>query len=430
MIDFNNFEWKLYIYIYKDLHFIKTKEEAWNHYLYNGKNENRIIYSIEKDFDWQFYVNKYSDLIHIKTYEEALMHWHTYGKNEYRSFYNENNINHYIAKYLNDNNYNGCLAFYDTWPEINNAEKECLMRFENACKEINILCLIINNDGIVLNNNFNNKININNIDKKYINAVISLHWGSPKNTIHYTICFLWNPIEFYDKDSINILLNYDAYVSCYSPILDKFVNLLTDKKIIGYVNHSLSSPILNYDFTSFKCFYIGINWELCSNKPTRYSKLLKLLDSNNLINIYGPKKFLGINIWEGYKSYSGEINFDGISIIHEINKSGICLVLSSESHKNSHICSNRLFEGLAAGVPLICDNNPFIKKYFSDNVFYIDGVDEELSYNQIINHIDFIKNNRNIVTNKILECRKIFLDKFLLTKQLNELINNISKEKY
>lgn len=222
-------------------------------------------------------------------------------------------------------------------------------------------------------------------------------------------------------------MNYDAYVSCYSPILDKFVNLLKDKEIIGYVNHSLYTPILNYNFTSFKCFYIGINWELCSNKPTRYSKLLKLLDSHNLINIYGPKIFLNINIWKGYNSYSSEINFDITSIIHEINKSGICLVLSSESHKNSQIFSNRLFEGLAAGVPLICDDNSFIRKIFNNNVFYIDGVDEELSYNQIINHIYFIKNNQDIVKNKIENCRKIFLDKFLLSKQLNDLFNKIPK---
>jgi glycosyltransferase involved in cell wall biosynthesis len=426
MVNLNNFDWKLYLYMNSDINFIKTKEDAYDHYQKYGKNENRIVYSIINDFDWNFYVNSYTDLKHIKSYEEALLHFNIHGKNENRLFYNNYNLNKYIEKKTNIYSYRGCLAFYDTWPDINNAEKECLIRFEYACKENNILYLLINNDGMIKNNNLYG-ININNIEKKYINAIISLHWDSPKNSDHYTINFLWNPIEFYDKNNIQKILDYDAYVSCYSPIMDKFIELYSDKKIIGYVNHSLCTPILNYDFTSFKCFYVGINWELCTNKATRYSRLLKLLDSNNLINIYGPKNFLGINIWEGYTSYSGEINFDGTSIIHEINKSGICLVLSSESHKNSQICSNRLFEGLAAGVPLICDNNPFIRKIFNNNVFYIDGIDEELSYHQIIDHINFIKNNIDIVKNKIEECRKIFLDKFLLSKQLNELFNNIPK---
>lgn len=426
MIDFNNFDWKLYIYMNRDINYIKNKEDAYVHYEKYGKLKNKIAYPIKKDFDWNFYVNTYDDLKNIKNYEEAYLHFNKHGKNENRLFYNKYNLNKYIEEKINIKNYRGCLAFYDTWPDINNAEKECLLRFKYACNENNILYLLINNNGIIINNDLYG-ININNIEKKYINSIISLHWDSPKSTDHYTIHFLWNPLDFYDKNNIKNILNYDAYVSCYSPIMDKFIELYSDKKIIGYVNHSLCTPILNYDFTSFKCFYIGINWELCTNKQTRYSTLLKLLDSNNLINIYGPKIFLGINIWEGYNSYSGEINFDGTSIIHEINKSGICLVLSSEAHKNSQICSNRLFEGLAAGVPLICDNNPFIKKTFNNNVFYIDGVDEKLSYFQIIEHINFIKNNKDIVKNKIENCRKIFLDKFLLSKQLNELFNNIPK---
>jgi hypothetical protein len=423
-MDLNNIDWKLYMFMHKDIYFINTEKDAYYHYEKHGKYENRLVYNKYPDFNWEFYISTYDDLKSIKTYEEAILHWHIYGKDENRLFYNNHNLNKYIEDILNNNNYKGCLAFYDTWPNINNAEKECLMRFEYACKENNIFYLLINNNGVIINTTLYG-ININNIEKKYINAIISLHWESLKNTDHYTIYFLWNPIDFYDKESIKKILNFDAYVSCGSPIVDKVIELISDKKIIGFVNHSLCTPILDYDFNSFKCFYIGINWELCSNKATRYSKLLKLLDSNNLINIYGPKEFLGINIWKGYKSYAGEINFDGTSIIHEINKSGICLVLSSESHKNSQICSNRLFEGLAAGVPLICDNNPFIKKIFNNNVFYVDGVDEELSYNQIVNHINFIKKNREVVKNKIKECRRIFLDKFLLSKQLNELLNNI-----
>jgi hypothetical protein len=334
------------------------------------------------------------------------------------------------SEYFKNLNKNATFVFYDSWPNFNNAERELLKRIEYSCALSNIEFITISNNGIInLSHHPLYNKNVNDIDTKYIDAIISLHWESPKNTDFFTVYFLWNPIEYYDQTNIERLKNFDTYVSCCSPSVDKITKLITNKNIIANVNHSLSEPLLEYDHKNFKCFYIGINWELCSNKPTRYSKLLKSLDRENLINIYGPRRFLGINVWEGYNNYVDEINFDGISIIHEISKSGICLVLSSEEHKNSQICSNRLFEGLAANVPLICDDNLFIKRNFKDNVFYIDTFDEDLAFEQIKKHIEFIKSNPDIIKTKLENCRNIFLEKYVLDKQLNILIDKIREEK-
>jgi len=425
MVSFENFDWELYKNYY-NIDNINDRLSAWKNWINYGIVLDRKIYTtIDSKFRIDAIINRFESInLRYKNKNEFII---DYNKSRGNITINSDIIN----DYFNNHPFKKCLVFYHSWPTINNGEAECLKRLQNACNKIDINFIIIDNNGTIINvNHLLYGLNIMNIDKKYIDAIISLHWESPKNTDFFTVYFLWNPIEYYDSVSIDRLKNYDAYVSCYSSSIDKITKLITNNKnIIANVNHSLSEPLLEHDQKDYKCFYIGINWELCTKKPTRYSTLLKALDQIDLINIYGPRRFLGINIWEGYKNYIDEIPFDGVSIIYEIAKSGICLVLSSEEHKNSQICSSRLFEGLAANVPLICDDNLFIKRNFKDNVFYIDTFDENLAFNQIKTHIDFIKSNPDIVKKKLENCRNIFLEKFLLDKQLNILIDKIREEK-
>lgn len=333
-----------------------------------------------------------------------------------------------IEDYFNKSTYSYHIIFYDTWPTINNAEKELLKRFQFACNKINSDFITCTNEGIINNNHPLKNIKITNIDKKYINCVISMHYSSPKNSNHLTLMTLWNPIDFH-KTNIDIsnTINSDGFISCYSDIVDNFFMNKCNKKVIGYINHTLSEPILDYSFGVYKCFYVGINWEKVNTLIPERKKilnLLKKLEYADLVQIYGPKKMLNVDVWEGYKSYIGEIPFDGVSTIYEINKAGICLVLSSVSHIKSEICSNRLFEGLAAGVPIIADQNPFIKRWFSDNILYI-NTDDEDCFEQLQNHIIYIKENKNIMLKKMENCREIFQSNFLLDKQLKTLIDSL-----
>jgi hypothetical protein len=97
------FDWEQYLKNYDDLRNkgIKTKEEAWSHWFYTGKNEGRSYKDInfeqtikenEKEnietFDWEQYLKNYDDLRNagIKTKEEAWSHWFYTGKNEGRSY--------------------------------------------------------------------------------------------------------------------------------------------------------------------------------------------------------------------------------------------------------------------------------------------------------------------------------------------------------
>ena len=78
-----------------------------------------------------------------------------------------------------------------------------------------------------------------------------------------------------------------------------------------------------------KCFYVGINWDLITNSKGRYTDLLKLLDNENLVNIYGPKIIHNINVWSNYKNYIDEIKFNGTAVITEIKKSKSIVPLES-----------------------------------------------------------------------------------------------------
>jgi len=331
------------------------------------------------------------------------------------------------------------IGLYNTWPDVNNAEKEVIFRIINSCNLISVGVIVISNNGTItgMSNIKDDKfkglqnMNLNAIPKKYISFVLSLHYDSPKTTHHVTLHALWNPINFMnDPQHIQNFKTFDGYLSCYSKPIDDFKNSITNKPIIGYLNHTMST--LQDISTTFNdesiCFYVGVNWERVNPTVESFRKnvlnLLKNLEVHNLASIYGPTKFLNVNVWKGFPSYKGEIPFDGVSVIHEIKKCGICLVLSSVSHIQCEIASNRLFEGLAAGVPLICDNNLFIHKWFGNNVFYIDTNDPNC-HEQVKEHVDFIKNNSDIVIEKLKRCREIFLTNFLLHEQIRSIVNKL-----
>jgi len=344
-----------------------------------------------------------------------------------------------IEKYFKNSKFKTHIGVYDTWPTINNAEKEILFRMLHACNIISVGVIVIKNDGTITgfsnisDNNFTllKKLNLNQVPKKYIKFVLSMHYASPKTTHHMTLHALWNPTNFMNEHDVHNLKSFDGYLSCQSQLIDNFKNSITNKPIIGILNHTLSFPLYDVlcDFNNLKCFYVGINWEKLNttHQPFRQNvlNLLKKLEPFAIVSIYGPRLFSNVNVWEGFTSYKDEIPFDGISTINEIKKCGACLVLSSSSHIKFGIASNRLFEGLAAGVPLICDNNPFIKNWFGDNVFYID-INDENCYKQVIECIEFIKNNKEIVIEMLKQCRHIFLTNFLMHEQLQKILNVIS----
>ena len=356
--------------------------------------------------------------------------------------HNEIMKNKFIMKkvngYFNNSLFLHTLVLIDSFPELKNAESELLLRISIYCKEYNIDFIKINNTGIVLPGHLLTGINIDNFPVNNKITVIGLHHDSKKISNHTSILTLWNPVPFMVPCFKNII-GFDGYLSAYSPIIDQFIHSVTIQDNI-YGNLSTSLPIsimspINKPNPNLKLFYIGTNWQN-TDRDTNFQKdtrgsvinLLNKLDNMNIVNIFGPRNFGNIIPWKGFKSYKGEIQFDGISVIEKIRECGICLVLSTQQHIRNEICSMRIFEGIAAGVPIICDKNPFFEKWFGNNVLYLEGNTPEEQSLSIQQHIEYIKSNENIVYEKIKKCREIFYQYFSFDIQFANIINNIRGE--
>lgn len=327
----------------------------------------------------------------------------------------------------------GRFAVVKLWPGVNAAEDENIARMKNTARDLGIKCVEITPDGILIGSN-NERIT-----KKNCDFVIHLHFETPKAYDVFSFVALWNPLQFYhdwgyEKFSKH-LLSHDDFLTCNSPWADDHVLRL----IINDLNHlapkftffhSLSTPIHSPDQSENKIFYAGINWEKLGKGKSRHQELLDLLDKDGTLKIYGPKIFQGVDVWEGYKSYVSEIPFDGVSMVNEISKCGIALVLSSAAHKESQLMSNRLFESLAAGAAIICDENPFAKKHLGDTIFYFDARDPiDQQHKDILKHISWIKQNPEETMQKVKKAQSIFLNTFSLDKSIASLYDGLQQRK-
>ena len=74
---------------------------------------------------------------------------------------------------------------------------------------------------------------------------------------------------------------------------------------------------------------------------------------------------------------------------------------------------------------IIANKNDFLEKHFGNKIFYIDTNNEEQSFIDIKNIIEYIKTNKVEVYNNLQEVRNIFFTKFALHHQLIALKKSI-----
>lgn len=327
----------------------------------------------------------------------------------------------------------GRFAVVKLWPEIKTAEDECIARLKIAAAALDLECIEIHADGRFLEapDRF--------ITKKDVDFVLHLHYDTPKLYDVFSFVALWNPIQFYHewgypRTSRN-LLTHDDFLSCSSPAADDHVGRLVRRSathLPPFFNlyHSVADIVHPPSLGEHKLFYTGINWEALGRGMSRHQNILKRLDRTGVLRIYGPTVFQGVKVWKGYDSYVREIPFDGISMLDEIAKSGIALVLSSQAHKSSELMSSRLFESVAAGALVICDENNFAKKFFGDSLLYIDTrCSIDTICDDILKHIAWAKTNSDEALGKIARSQDIFRRKFALRKNLRDLYQGFTDRK-
>lgn len=327
----------------------------------------------------------------------------------------------------------GQFAVVRLWPDIKNAEVEVIARLKASADSLGLKCIEIHEDGLVVGSN-----DIY-ISKKEIDFVISLHYEHPKLYDVFSFVALWNPVQFYhqwgyQRTSRN-LVSHDDFLSCSSPAADdqvrrKIWNSSAHLPAKFKLYHSLGDVVHKPGLGQNKLFYAGINWEALGKGGGRHQQLLKILDATGELRIYGPEIFLGVKVWDGYVGYVREIPFDGISMIDEISKVGIALALSSEAHKESELMSSRLFESIAAGALVVCDENPFAKRMFGDCLLFIDcrKPPEEVAAS-ILSHLEWARANPERAIAMISRSQDLLSEKFCLNVNLRDIYHGLPARK-
>jgi hypothetical protein len=131
----NNFDWEKYVNYYDDLKNsgLKTRQDAWNHWLSIGIKENRVDFLHNNtenlnhnnkflnnnnkkinenlqlndnlqlkyiNFDWKSYIHYYNDLLNIQNKNDAWNHWIQHGKKEGRVFCDINKLSMNTKEYV------------------------------------------------------------------------------------------------------------------------------------------------------------------------------------------------------------------------------------------------------------------------------------------------------------------------------------------
>ncbi|MFT4252441.1 MAG: glycosyltransferase [Caulobacter sp.] len=186
------------------------------------------------------------------------------------------------------------------------------------------------------------------------------------------------------------------------------------------VNHTLSGPIVPARLRDDRRFaYCGINWERLSKAKGRFDALLTRLDEHGVLDIFGPEQVRGVRVWEGFKGYKYAVPFDGRTLIEELGRSGAVLAFSSQAHIRSGIMSNRLFEGAAAGALVFADQNPFVSRYFKDEVVEVPlGPDGQLDAGFLLSALAHFNANPEAAFAKASALQNKFTEFYALHRQL------------
>ncbi|MCB1113471.1 MAG: hypothetical protein KDK62_01810 [Chlamydiia bacterium] len=166
-------------------------------------------------------------------------------------------------------------------------------------------------------------------------------------------------------------------------------------------------------------FYCGANWDK-KRSGGDYQEMFKRMDETGYLKVYGlPSK------WKHTpRSFGGYLPSDGISLLSAMSDCGIALILHSEAHLKAGATSSRIFEASATSCVTISDPHPFVKKYFGDNVFYLntDQKGPEL-FIQIESYINWIRSHPKEANEMALNCYKIASNLFSLEGQLKILVD-------
>lgn len=306
------------------------------------------------------------------------------------------------------------------WPDRVAAEHETIERFKHSANILGLNMQEVDSTGKTKSG----------IEPDF---VFSLHFESGKTWRQPSIHLLWNPIEFLAKrgfaQSILNACSHTFLASGGSEFNDNRVNEyrgILRNKILSRVLPTLDGPIIPpKNLKNRKVFYAGVNWERIKGE-TRYNKLLSELDATGAMDLYGPREMFGVEVWKGFKSYKGELPFDGSSLLHAAASSGIYLCLSSQTHIEYGLLSNRIFEACASGCLIIANYHEAAHEIFGDSILWLDDASESEMFEQVRKHLIWVNKNPKTAMEMAKQSQNIFRKSLLLSRQISKTLGEAS----
>ena len=340
------------------------------------------------------------------------------------------------------------FAIVHNWPGQKNSELELIKRIARVSKTLGHECLVVDPFGHPLSLEGVHLEGEDVFDAQKYNFCLHLHYVNPNIFDTFSYAVNWNPLDYVVRNPVEgatrlpgdqvvyraaCLESHDALLSAGSDEMDDFagsLNLVSRQQIVNkslYL-HTTSEVVEDVefpDFNNFKVFYIGINWER-QQGVDRHGSLIERLDATNLVDFYGVGIQYGIPLWEGVRNYKGELPFDGgKSIMERSNQCGVSLALHSKSHRKSGLVSTRIFQACAAKTLTLCDDNPFVLKYFGDCVLTFKyGDDPAENFARIMEKIEWIRQNPVKAEEMARKAHRVFVEKFSLQSELANLFDN------
>lgn len=200
--------------------------------------------------------------------------------------------------------------------------------------------------------------------------VLSLSHQDAKLTPFPTYGVLTAPHRYYQTPRfLRNVLSYDAYLTVSDAVRGWLEDLTfgTRKQAapIGFYANTVPATTFAASWTAVpRLAYFGTNWD-----GNRHGALFERLSRRPYARFFGPA--------ESWKSidptaYGGSVPFDGMSVLDTYRAAGAGLCLDLPDFAADGLPTNRIFEIAAAGVPAICGDNPFVRRWFGDDVLYVD----------------------------------------------------------
>ncbi len=309
------------------------------------------------------------------------------------------------------------ILLISQWPNVKNGEYELIEKIKQTCYKIAIV------DYFGFNVDTGECLNGATLCHDF-DFAISFHYDTPK-FLNLPI-FLWiaNPLEFmhlrgdYRTVLMHHLRAYDDYLYNGSDTLKTHISNVvgsewrdTGLEMFASCSRRAMIPPKSFDQlgsdAAQKLFYCGVNWERGIDRAGRAQGLLDILQERNAADFYGPNKLEGVSPWQGFRSYKGEIPFDGVSMSRVMQGYGAVLAISSPAHLKSHTSSSRVFEGFAAGVPVISDENAHVQSLFGELVYYFRGNTEEERGQSILEALARINQNPAEASGRVVRAQAL-----------------------